>query len=1063
MSTKSPVFKGVFESHKPKPAIEAPNIRGPRLYVPGRPSSEMTVGDRARNGLATPSSVEVVTTDAQLRAACDYIRKVGHTGFDTETTGLNRYTDKIVLVQLGDRNKQFVVWHDYVDTSLITALLEDASIIKYGVNLKFDLSFWFVKHGLEIDAQRMVDAYLVEQIITCGIYPSTGQAMKMSSLFSMVKHYFGIELDKDEDLRTGWGEYTPATLPQEKLLYAADDVVWPEKIAELQKPWIQYLGLAKTVKLETTFLPVLARMEARGLPLDWDTWAALAEDAQLRAKVAEGKLDALFDVTKTLTIDAKGNVEVSRDKNYASNAQLKDLIRDWMIKHENVNVIFTNKHFKEALLSSGRVSENHIDMLFREYKIPNPEKPGKMKKVNRPDGDDIVNDPNKFDFYKGFLPPNTFVCPDTESDTLKLMEIIYNTPDDDVDPDLPTCIGMPPALVGPILNLREANKQFGTYGLNWEKYIDPDGRVRTTFSQCALATGRLSSRPNCYDSETEILTESGWMKFKDLSSEDKVAQYDPATTEIEFVRPLGIVAQDYVGPMHHFESQSTEALVTPNHRMLVEDPQRGTISVIEAAAMGPGKNQFHAGKYVGGKEAFDHAFLRMIMTMQAITDTDDIDLGNTKAKKAVRLDKVFVSHSHLSDFTSECQKTVLDALLHWRGSPDRERYYNTNSRLNADMIQALLVLNGHRANISPYVTSTGNINWQVDVVKRAGSLTTNMRHTIEQYDGKIYCVTVPTGFVVVRRADRNGRVKVLVSGNTQNLPAIKGYRGAFKARPGYKMIAGDWNQAEPRVTAHFTQDPTYQRTFWSERPNTDGFYRWCGDIEDYDGPLDLYTEIGKACGLIPMDYTVKDTKGPAAKPDGKAGRQDSKITDLSLIYGTGKAKFFVGLMVFTQMNRFRENTDDLWFRFWEKLKPIKQALDVVSNLADHEKSRRFLWHPHVNGPVTWAESLGGRKRFFSSSALGFWTASRNTVIQATSGGDMLKEAHYRLDRYCLDNKIDGGVVNSIHDELLCEVATHQVEQVRDAMVRIMREVGEQYCPSVPWASSALINDYWEKD
>lgn len=71
---------------------------------------------------------------------------------------------------------------------------------------------------------------------------------------------------------------------------------------------------------------------------------------------------------------------------------------------------------------------------------------------------------------------------------------------------------------------------------------------------------------DCYDDQTEILTEKrGWVLFKDLLPEDRVAQLNG--DYLEFVKPIAHIAKDYVGEMIGFESEGVDFRVTPNHRL----------------------------------------------------------------------------------------------------------------------------------------------------------------------------------------------------------------------------------------------------------------------------------------------------------------------------------------------------------------------------------------------------------------------------------------------------------------------------------------------------------------
>lgn len=72
---------------------------------------------------------------------------------------------------------------------------------------------------------------------------------------------------------------------------------------------------------------------------------------------------------------------------------------------------------------------------------------------------------------------------------------------------------------------------------------------------------------NCYDDETEILSDHGWKLFKDLTKEDQVAQLNDS--KMEFVTPTYHYSADYVGEMIGFENEGVNFKVTPDHKLSV--------------------------------------------------------------------------------------------------------------------------------------------------------------------------------------------------------------------------------------------------------------------------------------------------------------------------------------------------------------------------------------------------------------------------------------------------------------------------------------------------------------
>ena len=72
----------------------------------------------------------------------------------------------------------------------------------------------------------------------------------------------------------------------------------------------------------------------------------------------------------------------------------------------------------------------------------------------------------------------------------------------------------------------------------------------------------------CYDEETEILTEHGWMRFADLRAGIRVATLN-SINAVEYHVPDEIISYHYVGQLLRFANSKYDFCVTPNHRMYV--------------------------------------------------------------------------------------------------------------------------------------------------------------------------------------------------------------------------------------------------------------------------------------------------------------------------------------------------------------------------------------------------------------------------------------------------------------------------------------------------------------
>jgi hypothetical protein len=78
--------------------------------------------------------------------------------------------------------------------------------------------------------------------------------------------------------------------------------------------------------------------------------------------------------------------------------------------------------------------------------------------------------------------------------------------------------------------------------------------------------------PKCHDDKTEILTENGWVNFKDYKNKSvKVATVNPMTMEIEYQSPTDIIHEPYKGEMIEISNKEIDMCVTHNHNVLLKD------------------------------------------------------------------------------------------------------------------------------------------------------------------------------------------------------------------------------------------------------------------------------------------------------------------------------------------------------------------------------------------------------------------------------------------------------------------------------------------------------------
>lgn len=91
----------------------------------------------------------------------------------------------------------------------------------------------------------------------------------------------------------------------------------------------------------------------------------------------------------------------------------------------------------------------------------------------------------------------------------------------------------------------------------------------------------LGDKLACYDPETDILTDRGWISVSQITKEYKVACLVD-DRKLEYHYPTEIQSYDYEGKMYVVDSDKVNLKVTPNHRMYVGDGNKKNFSMKRA-------------------------------------------------------------------------------------------------------------------------------------------------------------------------------------------------------------------------------------------------------------------------------------------------------------------------------------------------------------------------------------------------------------------------------------------------------------------------------------------------
>nr|BDD45666.1 hypothetical protein 14 [Desulfobacterales bacterium] len=205
----------------------------------------------------------------------------GHTKLfvDTETTGLDPHSDRLVLVQIHAGDHTVIMDARKADLTPLKPILEDKSVLKVLHNAAFDIKF--LKKNLGCNVVGIFDTFLAERLITAG----TG-TLRDCSLRNVAKKYLDKNVDKSQQVSFAEN----CEIGPEQLEYAAVDVEVLPGIFEAQKSQLTQQGLVDTARLEFDLSPVIAGIELKGVAIDTDRLGALRQALSERITELEGDL-----------------------------------------------------------------------------------------------------------------------------------------------------------------------------------------------------------------------------------------------------------------------------------------------------------------------------------------------------------------------------------------------------------------------------------------------------------------------------------------------------------------------------------------------------------------------------------------------------------------------------------------------------------------------------------------------------------------------------------------------------------------------------------------------------
>jgi DNA polymerase-1 len=252
--------------------------------------------------------------------------------------------------------------------------------------------------------------------------------------------------------------------------------------------------------------------------------------------------------------------------------------------------------------------------------------------------------------------------------------------------------------------------------------------------------------------------------------------------------------------------------------------------------------------------------------------------------------------------------------------------------------------------------------------------------------------------------------------NLQNIPIRtqegRRIRQAFVAPEGYKIVAADYSQIELRIMAHLSADP--------------------GLLKAFNEGRDVHTATASEVFEVPLASVSAEQ------------RRKAKAINFGLIYGM--SAFGLARQLHLGRNEAQQYID----RYFERYPGVAQYMDRTRALAREQGYVETLF-----GRRLYLPNINARNKMHAQAAE---RTAINAPMQGTAA-DIIKKAMLAVDHWLQQGDADAHMIMQVHDELVFEVATGEVEPVREQICRLMAEAAEL---SIPLVVEAGVGNNWDE-
>src|SRR5579859_225299 len=293
-----------------------------------------------------------------------------------------------------------------------------------------------------------------------------------------------------------------------------------------------------------------------------------------------------------------------------------------------------------------------------------------------------------------------------------------------------------------------------------------------------------------------------------------------------------------------------------------------------------------------------------------------------------------------------------------------------------------------------------------EVAKLNSTYADALHQLISPHTGRLHTQIDQTGTATGRLSSSNP--------NLQNIPIRtklgREIRAAFVAEPGNILLSADYSQIELRILAHFSEDPVL--------------------VEAFRRAEDIHSRTAQEVfGVAPFAQTPEH-------------RRAAKVINFGIIYGLSA----FGLAQNLQIDQ--KEAAKFIAAYFERYRGVKEYLEgQVAETRRTGVTRTMFGRvrpiPEINSPQV------NLRNFAERTAM-------NTPLQGTAA-DLIKLAMIEIDRRLTAETFRTRMILQVHDELLFEGPTEELERLKPLVKHAMEQV---HTLNVPLVVDIKVGPNW---